>query len=69
MCCRLEFNDYLSRSDLGFGESSFFWGEKIISPYADQLQIIIRVLFLCTLEQIRFVACLLSVGTELSPEI
>lgn len=69
MCCRLEFNDYLSRSDLGFGESSFFGGEKITSLISDQLQIIIRVLFLCALEKIRFVACLLGVGTELSPEI
>lgn len=47
----------------------FLGGEKITSPYADQLQIIIRVLFLCALEQIHFVACLLGVGTELSPEI
>lgn len=43
-----------------------FWGEKITSLDTDQLQIVIRVLFLCTLEQIRFVACLLDVGTKLS---
>lgn len=44
----------------------FFFGKKIINLCTDQLQIMIRVLFLCTSKRVRFGACVLDVGTELS---